>query len=145
MRIERSPDHLTLTLETASSSFISARLCSCNHPVRRHVNAHGVGCTALMGVDGESCPCALENFEVKFLVIRGLASPHDLIQVKRADRMSRFIRQPLDGATIPPHFRWFVRPGLRANLFVLFPKWVDAIEFATRDWSTRPPEVRCDD
>lgn len=150
MRIRQHPEYLALTIET-TPSFLDARLCVCNHPVHRHLNVHGVGCTVLVSGDevddaDEKCPCELANFEAKFLVARGLSSFHGSIQVKRADSMTRFIRRPLDDVKIPDHFRWFVRPDLRSSLFVLFPRWVDAIEFATRDWSgARVRETNGDD
>lgn len=139
MKVRQLPEYLTLTIET-TPSFLDARLCVCNHPVHRHLNVYGVGCAVLTGRDDvddadEKCPCELANFEAKFLVARGLSSFHGSIQVKRADSMARFIRRPLDDVKIPDHFRWFVRPDLRSSLFVLFPRWVDAIKFATRDWS----------
>lgn len=114
--------------------------CVCGHPVHRHSVVYGVGClVGGYGLPGGPCDCPLVEHEAKFYAARyhgGLAGGS--VQVRRVDGINRFIRGSVDHTSLPSHLRWFVRPHLRSNLFVLLPTWDDAIVFATRDWHNTP-------
>lgn len=111
------------------SHVLDGYVCSCGHAVRRHWNDGG--CAVSMGGRGGLCPCSLTKYECQFHVVRRSLRTVEKISIRHVQHLRRFLVTP---QFVPNDVRWVVRPWAESSVVVLFRSWVDAVEFATRDW-----------